>query len=93
MRKNKGFFLIESFVTALVLGGLTLLLLMGYGQSFLLVTKADTLNKAYNQASRSLAGKSGGDATGFSVTNQTGDFKEVQVVKDGQVVLNFFTTP
>lgn len=92
MRKNKGFFLIESFVTALVLGGLTLLLLMGYGQSFLLVTKADTLNKAYNQASRSLAGKST-DAADFSVTHQTGDFKEVQVVKDGQVVLNFFTTP
>lgn len=92
MRKNKGFFLIESFVTALVLGGLTLLLLMSYGQSFLLVTKVETLNSAYNAASRSLAGKNT-VSTEFSVTNTTGDFKEVQVVKDGQMVLNFFTTP
>lgn len=92
MRKNKGFFLIESFVTALVLGGLTLLLLMSYGQSFLLVTKVETLNSAYNAASRSLVGKNT-VSTEFSVTNTTGDFKEVQVVKDGQMVLNFFTTP
>lgn len=92
MHRNKGFFLIESFLTALVLGGLTLLLLMGYGQSFLLVKKVDTLNKAYNQASRFQAGKNL-DSVEFGVTGQTGEFKEVQVVKDGQVVLNLFTTP
>lgn len=92
MRRSRGFFLLESLITALVIGALVLLLLMSYGQSYLYLTRVEKLNRAYNLASCVLAGKSG-DNQDFSVGMQTGDFQEVQVRENGQVVLNFFTTP
>ena len=92
MRHSSGFFLLESLITALVIGVLVLLMLMSYGQSYLYLTRVEKLNCAYNLASDALAGKSSGSQA-FGVSMQTGDFQEVQVRENGQVVLNFFTTP
>jgi len=90
--KRKGFILIETLICGVLMALFLLFLLQFYGGTMIVMNRANILHQGLNLAEKAAAGKSN-TADGYSVSQETGDYKIIKVKYHEKDLFNIFQAP
>jgi len=90
--KRKGFVLIETLICGLLMALFLLFLLQSYGSTLTIMNHTNILHQGFNLAERTAAGKFD-TADGYTVNQETGDYRVIKVKYSEKDLLNIYRAP